>query len=868
MKKIIKAIKAFCSFDYWQARCHLVVVVVFLFLAAFGQVPDSSAGWVIPLPKALVAYYLKRPTKGDRRRRRRAKKRVATLRKQRKVLAGHYLHHSWLIPNLRSLVLAICFLHVAPSLIYLSLLPIVLWAGQAVAIYSNTFATLPEWHLAKAMAQKVEQGLMLIALLWLTQQSYESLFNDSFLLAAGLCAQQVPTESNQVDLQSRRDKKGKITHYSATLKGEFSLEISNDDPFRLRMLILFLRELEVIDHTSIGRKTRDKRTPFVKQEDLAKAYAVSQPNISRWQKYWIDGDWRRLLSIRAPEILTLEVQDRIVSTFAQFPWWGNKKVYDYLHQQGVKVSHHQVKLAAQESGWNELRLQLRKKFTITADSFRPRDEWLMSQLLQKQAELISRLESTEQLPEQLKIELNDLAQMAEEIGVQEAVQQKALPWALRLEQLLFGDWETINDGKIRCIYCNCDQVARKSKKPRIKRYIDEEGQEQSVEVYRYYCRNKDCDKGSFTNLPVGLLPHSPYTLTRHLMALQIYGWAGSNYRRSAQALGVSSATVYRWVSGCGSKLLPIMLLFGVVRCTGVIGIDEKFVLVPKNDKEPGKMRRWMYVYVAVDCYTYDLLHIAIYRYRNEQTARIFLLELKAKGYRPRVVVTDLWNKYNGLIGEVFPAATHQECIFHALKEVQKKIKDIYGANYKEDAPEAVKLKEDIYYIFKAKTKRTARKRYDEVMSLQKEYVEKKPESQAVFTFLQKHWPRLLPAIESTLIPRTNNTAELVIRRFDQHYQNFCGFESIESAQQYLAVFEKLYRFTPFSQDAQPRLRGKCPLELAGYDVSQMPMATICAGLSPQLSNKKTDLMIDEEAQEAFAVAQQLPSEGQNLVPSL
>ena len=36
--------------------------------------------------------------------------------------------------------------------------------------------------------------------------------------------------------------------------------------------------------------------------------------------------------------------------------------------------------------------------------------------------------------------------------------------------------------------------------------------------------------------------------------------------------------------------------------------------------------------------------------------------------------------------------------------MQKKIKDIYGTNYKEDAPEAVKLKEDIYYIFKAKTK--------------------------------------------------------------------------------------------------------------------------------------------------------------------
>ena len=68
-------------------------------------------------------------------------------------------------------------------------------------------------------------------------------------------------------------------------------------------------------------------------------------------------------------------------------------------------------------------------------------------------------------------------------------------------------------------------------------------------------------------------------------------------------------------------------------------------------------------------------------------------------------------------------------------------------------------------------------------------------------------------------------------RFDQHYQNFCGFENIESAHLYLAVFEKLYRFTPFSDDAQPAIRGKCPLLLAGYDLSPMPMTALCHGLS-------------------------------------
>jgi hypothetical protein len=73
----------------------------------------------------------------------------------------------------------------------------------------------------------------------------------------------------------------------------------------------------------------------------------------------------------------------------------------------------------------------------------------------------------------------------------------------------------------------------------------------------------------------------------------------------------------------------------------------------------------------------------------------------------------------------------------------------------------------------------------------------------------------------------------VIRIFNQHYKTFCGFENIETARLYLGVFEKVYRFTPFSDDAQKRIRGKCPLELAGYEVRKLPMARIFRGLALQ-----------------------------------
>lgn len=84
--------------------------------------------------------------------------------------------------------------------------------------------------------------------------------------------------------------------------------------------------------------------------------------------YWLEADWRRLLSERAPDVLTLERKDQIVAVFAQFPWWGQQKVYYYLNKQGVKVSHSQVRQAALIRGWNKLRQQLQKRFTISAES--------------------------------------------------------------------------------------------------------------------------------------------------------------------------------------------------------------------------------------------------------------------------------------------------------------------------------------------------------------------------------------------------------------------------------------------------------------------------------------------------------------------
>jgi transposase-like protein len=813
-----------------QVRLHALVVFSILVLALMGRMPDSQGGWITCPPQVLRI---------APRGRQRQCSHLGRSKADHGAVCWLHLLCTWPIPLLRSLLLwGSWHLSGRQGPVWVSLVPWGLWLWQRAGLLWPWLRRQPEWQGGHWLWWQAQRWLMVgyvgLAMGTLLRRrsgvSFTSATRGSlderlgfWMLGLGcvVCHREEPW------VEVVPEEGG----YAATLCGHFTLQVAAGHPFRMRMLILFLRLLEGPGPQRGGRRTRDGRTPFVRQEQLAAWFRMPQPDISRIEKYWLAGDWPNLLSLKAAEVLTQELVGRIVTVFVTFPWWGVEQVYHYLRGQGVAVSWRQVRQAAEQSGWSQLRQELMKRYHLTAESIRPKDGWLVEQLLTQVRALLSQLEAEEGLTPEEQMAMADLQTLAAEMGMVAQPRLKALPWMMGVERRVFGHWEEVTDATVRCLYCGSTHVVRKSRKPRLKKYYDAEGNLQTVEVYRYYCRKPLCDKGSFTHLPPGLVPYSRYRTEVHLLAVQMYAWGYSTYRRTGQALGVASMTAYRWVSAWGYELLPVAALFGVVKSSGLVGIDEKYVLVPKNDKPEGDMRRWMYAYFAVDVYTYDLLHIALYPYNNKKSAQAFLLALRAKGYHPRIIVTDLRQDYGPLIAQVFPKAMHHECIFHALQNVQDYFKEVYGAGCAETHPEAEALKQEIYHIFDARTKRTAQQRYQKVMVWREKYVEETPAAAVIFQFLERHWAMWVNGIESDLIPTTNNTVELVIRRFDQHYQNFCGFESIETAQLFLGVFEKVYRFTPFSQDAQPRIRGKCPLELAGYDISQVPMASLCAGWS-------------------------------------
>ena len=335
--------------------------------------------------------------------------------------------------------------------------------------------------------------------------------------------------------------------YEATLSGHFTVTAAGDHPFRKRLLVLFLRLLDEPGATRGGRRTRDGRTPFVRQLQLAAWFGVPQPDISRWLKYWQTADWANLRSLHSAAVLTAELVGRIVEVCATFPTWGVARVYQPLLAQGLAVSEPQVPQAVQQSGWQRLQQTLRTRYDLSAPVLALRDGWLVAQLPGQLCELLGHLEAGRPLPTEMRTALADLTTLAGETATLPPP-IKALPWLWRREQLLFGDWQTLTDGQVRCPACGSDQVGRKSATPRLKKYYDATHQVCEVGVCRYYCRNAQCAQGSFTNLPRGLLPYSRDRSETHLLALQMYAWGYATYRRTGTALGVASLTAWRWVS--------------------------------------------------------------------------------------------------------------------------------------------------------------------------------------------------------------------------------------------------------------------------------------------------------------------------------
>ena len=354
-----------------------------------------------------------------------------------------------------------------------------------------------------------------------------------------------------------------------------------------------------------------------------------------------------------------------------------------------------------------------------------------------------------------------------------------------------------------------------------------------VAVYRYYCRNPQCAQGSFTNLPPGLAALLAATGRKsHLLAVQMYAWGYSTYRRTGTALGVASLTAWRWVSAWGADLLPVAALFGVVQVERG-GRRGREVRAGAQERQAGGQDAALDVCLpgrgCLDLRSVAHRHLP---HNNQDSAQAFLLALRAKGYHPQVIVTDLRQDYGPVIAQVFPQAVHHLCIFHALQHVQKHIKDVYGPDYAEQAPGSrAPQAADLRHLRRRHPgpgHRTLHGRAGPAPGLRPDPARGgrdlrfpgAPLAQA----RQQH--RLQPDPGHQQHRRTASSAASTSTTRTSAASSPSPMPSATWPSSRRSIASRPSRRMPSPASAASR-----PLQLAGYDVASLPMTTLCAGLS-------------------------------------
>ena len=429
------SIKAYVRHNL-PARLGLLVLLSWVGLTWLGQGPESGWGWLSCPPQRVVVMIVggRKRAKGPRR-------------SGQGKTGGHGWGcqlRTWRLPLLRSLLLLGLWLgsgRAGPG--WLVGLPWLVWGWQLSGWLWPGLVVQPEW---RGLGWLLWQGQRLAVWsylgLSLSQVGRgEAGWMEGLSLGCLVCGRSEPW------VEVTRPADGS---YQVELCGHFHLRVAGDEPFRMRLLILVLRLLEVAGpERQIGR-TRDDRAPFVRQMQVAAWFGVPQPSVSRWERYWQAGAWADLLSLKSAEVLTTEVRVRIVQVFAAFPGWGMAQVYSYLHEQGLAVTERQVRQTAEESGWSQLGQRLQRQYHVSAESFRPQEDWLVGQLLALVEMLLARLEEGGQLTPQEHPELSDVQHLTTAAGLTARPTLKALPWLLRVEQVVFGQWQAVDEGQVRC----------------------------------------------------------------------------------------------------------------------------------------------------------------------------------------------------------------------------------------------------------------------------------------------------------------------------------------------------------------------------------------------------------------------------------
>ena len=161
----------------------------------------------------------------------------------------------------------------------------------------------------------------------------------------------------------------------------------------------------------------------------------------------------------------------------------------------------------------------------------------------------------------------------------------------------------------------------------------------------------------------------------------------------------------------------------------------------------------------------------------------------------------------------FPHAQHLWCRLHALRAALRRLQ-VHGPNGTARRVWADQRKA----LFRTPSKRTGQRR---MHTLQAE-AQDSP-AQAFVPRLLAKLPQRLPAVGSTWRPTTSHAAERFLGAFERFYRCKGPCQNVASAHKHVALFLLGSVCETFAAEAAAERQGRCPLQLAGYEVGTMPL---------------------------------------------
>ena len=556
-------------------------------------------------------------------------------------------------------------------------------------------------------------------------------------------------------------------------------------------------------------RTEDGRK-YCTQQEVGKIIGVSRQMVNRrWQVYRKEG----LLALLAGEWekskLTPALLDRLAEIVVENPFLFMHEIKERLKAEGVcgEISDESLYRALRQMDGRKLMMLMRRKASKGMPHVFMEAGYMIERLFGIIEDLLSQVptESKEKIVRQrlyeyLKRCFRSSTAYRRGPGERDMYcPRKKLQRDRKrnidfLRRLVAGILPTE-----RCPDCHSRKVGFIFKRPRWYRNKKGEKIRDYSQVYR--CLNQSCRTKYFTIPPKGVELYARVHRDVKKMVLRwVFHLRGSLSRVCDELLehgiAVSLTTVLRWVKKAGEECVNALHLYNQEDWQQSLCIDEKWIKVRS---------KWNYVFTAVGTKVTDLLAMELFYHKDSLAIRTFLYMLKAAGFRPRSITTDLLMGYEGVVREVFPDCVYHQCVIHAERDAKRIVRT--ALPNKADEEWKLILTRQIRSLFKSTKLKQVKKRYFKIMRLR----EQSPESVlGVFDMLQKYYPKLCHIVVRKDIPKTTNPVERAIGEFEERYHLTKGFSSFYYAQFYLKAYQVYYRLRKISFGP---FRGKSRLEL-------------------------------------------------------